>query len=223
VSDQEGFITRWSRRKREADQVAEKPVAADAPDAAASPPPAQDAAAAEAKPPDAPPVDLDTLPPIESITAGSDIRAFLAPGIPVQLTRAALRRAWVADPAIRDFVGLAENAWDFNAPGGVPGFGPSLPAQEVQRMLAEIMGDENSCPSVSASGSSEPSQKPGVSAAADNQPEPRAAPAAPDAPAAEQVTSVPADEAPSDAAVRDEAAQDPPTTLARLHGGALPR
>ena len=50
--------------------------------------------------------DLD-LEVIESITADTDIRAFLAPGVPVQLTRAALRRVWETDPAIRDFVGLA--------------------------------------------------------------------------------------------------------------------
>jgi hypothetical protein len=34
-----------------------------------------------------------------------------------------LRRAWLADPAIRDFIGLSENSCDFNAPDGVPGFG----------------------------------------------------------------------------------------------------
>jgi hypothetical protein len=54
------------------------------------------------------------LPPLESIAAESDIRCFLAPGVPAELTRAALRHAWVADPAIRDFVGLSENAWDFD-------------------------------------------------------------------------------------------------------------
>ena len=63
------------------------------------------------------------LPPIESITAATDIRAFLAPGVPEELTRAALRRVWVTDPTIRDFVGLAENQWDFTNPDGVPGFG----------------------------------------------------------------------------------------------------
>lgn len=30
----------------------------------------------------------------------------------------------LADPDIRNHVGLAENNWDFSAPGGVPGFGP---------------------------------------------------------------------------------------------------
>ena|SRR5437868_2471234 len=33
-------------------------------------------------------------------------------------------RAILADPAIRDFIGLSENAWDFTAPNGVPGFEP---------------------------------------------------------------------------------------------------
>ena len=71
---------------------------------------------------DPPAFDPATLPPIESITATSDIRAFLAPGVPEELTRAALRRVWVTDPMIRDFVGIAENQWDFTKPDSVPGF-----------------------------------------------------------------------------------------------------
>ena len=68
--------------------------------------------------------DPASLPPIESINALSDITAFLREGVPAELTRAALRRVWTADPAIRDFVGLAENAWDFTDPNAMPGFGP---------------------------------------------------------------------------------------------------
>jgi hypothetical protein len=68
--------------------------------------------------------DPASLPPIESISAETDIRAFLAPGVPPELARAALRRAWAADPKIRDFVGLADYDWDFNAPGSMAGFGP---------------------------------------------------------------------------------------------------
>jgi hypothetical protein len=41
---------------------------------------------------------------------------------PADLTRATLRRAWSADPAMRGFIGLSENSWDFNATDGVPGF-----------------------------------------------------------------------------------------------------
>jgi hypothetical protein len=79
------------------------------------------------------PTGAANLPPIGSIGAGSDIRPFLAPGVPAHLTRAALRRAWSTDPAIRDFIGLSENSWDFNAPDGVPGFG-SLTPQRLARM-----------------------------------------------------------------------------------------
>jgi hypothetical protein len=87
-----------------------------------------------------PAFDPASLPPIESIDAGTDVTAFLQPGVPANLTQAALRRAWVADPAIRDFVGPAENAWDFNAPGGVPGFEPLRAIDDVRRLAAQIGG-----------------------------------------------------------------------------------
>ena len=73
-------------------------------------------------------------PPIESIGPGSDIRPFLQPGVPQELTRAALRRAWVTDPAIRNFIGLSENSRDdLNSPSGASRLG-SLTAltDEVQ-------------------------------------------------------------------------------------------
>jgi len=34
------------------------------------------------------------------------------------------------DPAIQNYIGLSENSWDFNAPDGVPGFGPLNPKQQ---------------------------------------------------------------------------------------------
>ena len=82
-------------------------------------------------------MDISSLPPIDSIDAATDITAFLRKGIPSELGRAALRRAWVSDPAIRDFVGLAENAWDFNDPNAMPGFGPLDYSDE---QLAELVG-----------------------------------------------------------------------------------
>ncbi|MGV7216635.1 DUF3306 domain-containing protein [Bradyrhizobium sp. UFLA05-112] len=110
------FLVRWSRRKRETRANATSPTAATHDDVQSAPkPPAKDD---EAK------VDLSSLPSIDSITSATDIKAFLRKGIPQELARAALRRAWSADPAIRDFVGLAENAWDFNDPSAMPGFGP---------------------------------------------------------------------------------------------------
>jgi hypothetical protein len=90
--------------------------------------------------PQEPEFDPASLPPLEAIDAGTDVSAFLRPGVPAELTQAALRRAWVTDPAIRDFVGLAENSWDFNAPGGVPGFEPLRAIDDVQRLAAQVLG-----------------------------------------------------------------------------------
>lgn len=88
-----------------------------------------------------PTVDLSALPPIESITATTDIRAFLAPGVPEDLKRAALRRVWTVDPAIRDFVGIAENQWDFTMPNEIAGFGPLGEGVEVGKLVAKVLGD----------------------------------------------------------------------------------
>jgi hypothetical protein len=84
--------------------------------------------------------DWTKLPPVETITAESDIRAFLQAGVPPELTRAALRRAWAADPKIRDFVGLADYDWDFNTPGAIPGFGPLEMSDEVRRQVVQMIG-----------------------------------------------------------------------------------
>jgi len=89
------------------------------------------------------PVDATNLPPIESIGTGSNIRPFLASGVPADLMRAALRRAWSTDPAIREFSGLSENSWDFNAPGGVPGFG-SLTTDGPPQLLRRMTGEAES-------------------------------------------------------------------------------
>jgi hypothetical protein len=86
-----------------------------------------------------PPLEAMSLPAIESIDAESNIQAFLDARVPLDLTRAALRRAWSADPAIRDFVGLSENSWDFNAQGAMPGFGP-INKEEVGRLLTQLLG-----------------------------------------------------------------------------------
>ena len=89
------------------------------------------------------PFNATNLAPIESIGAGSDIRPFLTSGVPADLTRAALRRAWSTDPAIRDFIGLSENSWDFDGPEGVPGFGP-LTTEGPGRLLARQMEEADS-------------------------------------------------------------------------------
>jgi Protein of unknown function (DUF3306) len=134
--DPENFLSRWSRRKRDASHDLE---AAVAPPAGAAATEHGDAASSEVSPLDAPAAEPDSdspsLPAIADITADTDVSGFLRAGVPEELARAALRRAWSADPAIRDFVGLSENSWDFNAPDGMPGFGPIDPA-EVERLIS---------------------------------------------------------------------------------------
>ena len=72
------------------------------------------------------------------IDADTDISGFLAAGVPSDLTRAALRRAWTSDPKIRNFVGLADYDWDFNAAGSMAGFGPLEIAGEVSKVVSGI-------------------------------------------------------------------------------------
>ena len=142
MSDPENFLARWSRRKHAAaEPVEEKASAEKTPnekttDASAT----HDAAAPRSNAPSELPFDIAKLPPIESITAESDIRAFLAPGVPVELSRAALRRAWSADPKVRDFVGLADYDWDFNTPGAIAGFGPLEMTDELRRQVMQMVG-----------------------------------------------------------------------------------
>jgi hypothetical protein len=83
---------------------------------------------------------LASLPSIDAIAADTDVRRFLQSGVPAELTRAALRRAWTSDPAIRDFVGIAENQWDFNDPNAIPGFGPLPATENVSAVLTQALG-----------------------------------------------------------------------------------
>jgi hypothetical protein len=141
----EDFLTRWSRRKRnavETEQAKSAPGERDVVPESAVPENATPVEPVEAVEPATPPAfDLKSLPPIESITAATDIRPFLAPGVPVGIARAALRRAWSADPRIRDFVGLADYDWDYHTPGSAAGFGPLEMTDELRRMVARIVGD----------------------------------------------------------------------------------
>ena len=128
MSEQEEFIARWMRLKRKQDAEPQLKVAETQPaEVAQSLPPAPIGAesALEAS---------ALLPAVESITGESDIRLFLQSGVPAELVRAALRAAWATDPAIREFVGIAESQWDFNDPSAMPGFGP-LPAERSEQSV----------------------------------------------------------------------------------------
>src|SRR5580693_6215310 len=123
MSEQENPLSRWARLKQAAKAQEEIDAASPSSEAMAVP---------EA------PFDPASLPSIESIVGDTDIIAFLRKGVPADLTRAALRKAWASDPAIRDFIGVAENQWDFNDPNAIPGFGPLIPTESGVDVLAQI-------------------------------------------------------------------------------------
>jgi hypothetical protein len=256
MTDRENFLERWSRRKRAAEDTA-SPLQAPHPQqpSADESPPTQSAASAQREaaepqpsPPAAPEFDLTKLPSLDSITAVTDVRAFLAPGVPQHLTRAALRRAWVADPAIRDFVGLQDYDWDFVTPGAIPGF-DALPADfDVRKILSQVLGDVGELSEQAQRGNDESDQKGSDTAPPElhhptnveesSVPEPREdiaahqaadhgdAPATNDQHQAEPKliasTIVRRDDiaAPQHGAVEDKLKQSMPP---RKHGGALPR
>src|SRR5437016_5435392 len=142
MSEPENFVSRWSRLKRESEsrrkRQTELSKSAALSGGAVTPPADEDEPVETGT--HAPTFDPTSLPSIDSITAGSDIRIFLQSGVPAKLTEAALRRAWVSDPAIRDFIGIAENQWDFTNPATIPGFGPVQEAAASLSRLAQTAG-----------------------------------------------------------------------------------
>ena len=134
MSNDTDFLARWSRRKHHAatDKIRQSKSESTPDDIVSGTP------AALAQGENRLPFDPASLPTIESIGAESNISAFLEAGVPGDLARAALRRVWSSDPAIRDFVGLSENSWDFNTPGAMPGFGP-IDGEEVGRLLTRLL------------------------------------------------------------------------------------
>jgi hypothetical protein len=146
------FLSRWSGRKRRATAVVEAanargrsgPSTLDR-DATRHNDPGARNARSDVDPTGsacgqtAPVSDLRDLIPLEAIGAETDIRAFLAAGVPSELTRAALRRAWLSDPKIRNFVGLADYDWDFNTPGSMGGFGMLEASDEIEREPARLV------------------------------------------------------------------------------------
>jgi hypothetical protein len=128
-NENETFLERWSKRKAEARTGAKSDEGQEQAEASKSPP---DAELEE--------IALEDLPPIESIDASTDLTHWLRKRVPEAWRQAALKRVWASDPAISQFIGLAENSWDWNAPDGVPGFGPLSPAANVAQLLEQVIG-----------------------------------------------------------------------------------
>jgi hypothetical protein len=205
----ENSLSRWSRLKREA--VSKGQMGADQDDT-----PARSAGPANKQPEaelEEGLVDSEDLPPIDAITVDTDIRAFLKSRVPAELTRAALRRAWISDPAIRDFIGIAENQWDFNDPTAIPGFGPLHGTDDILALLGQALGQ----PAELATAIAElpMTVEPQVPAEIVGE---IGAPDQPDIPGASNATAA------ERAAIEPDAEQESDASpKRRSHGGALPR
>ncbi|WP_213737287.1 DUF3306 domain-containing protein [Bradyrhizobium sp. dw_411] len=217
----ENFVSRWARLKRASGIEPEADPDGIQLDSAASvvaetPPPRQEGEVVDD------PFDPASLPSIATITGDTDIRGFLQSRVPAALTRAALRQAWASDPAIRDFIGIAENQWDFNDPTAMPGFGPMLETDNLPKLLARAMGDrdkfadmipeipapvENGPPSAAHLEISTPDQRMSERLSA-----------------ADEMSSLPDDSDENTATRDDGVAEEAGSSRShRSHGGALPR
>ena len=140
MSAHENFVSRWSRLKHQSESLrkrqTELPERA-APSSTAVTDSANEDETAGTETRATPIFDPTDLPSLDSITAGTDISRFLRSGVPAELTVAALRRAWVSDPVIRDFIGIAENQWDFTNPTTIPGFGPLHETGDKLNLIAQ--------------------------------------------------------------------------------------
>jgi hypothetical protein len=133
--DNKSFLARWSQRKHEAKRPDRDAPTAN-PDLPSGPAAESDAAQE---------FDLSSLPNLEDLTETTDITGFLRKGVPEHLRNAALRKSWVLDPAIRNYVNPAlDYAYDWNTPGGVPGSSEIGAAMDVARLVSQIMGSGES-------------------------------------------------------------------------------
>lgn len=213
MSEQEknqDFLSRWSQRKRDVAAAEER---------AGKSEPLPAAKADETKATSAPAFDVSSLPSIESIGANTDIRAFLQPGVPAELRAAALRRAWTADPAIRDFVGLQEYDFVFSSPETF-GMGELAADTDVMRLLADVFGKQSAPEEAKPVTQASKDTQMHVRIAENEQPAQDSSPgedADHEAPAAAAVESI------DQNAAQQQSKSEAGATKPRRHGSALPR
>jgi hypothetical protein len=222
----ENFVSRWARLKSASDTEPKTELVGNGPqpEAVASAGPETPSVHRQDEVIDEP-FDPASLPSIETITVDTDIRGFLQSRVPAALTRAALRQAWASDPAIRDFIGIAENQWDFNDPTAMPGFGPMRETDNAPALLARALGGgdkladmipeipalkENALPAVTDREPAPPDQS--LQQTSGRQP------------VADEICDLP-DDSDERTAIRNDrvAEEDESSRSHRSHGSALPR
>ncbi len=157
--------------------------------------------------------------------------------MPADLTRAALRRAWTADPAIRDFIEIAENQYDFATGSDLPGFGAlDASADDIRQMVANVFGDGPKVPDEQqavASSVAETPAKAGISESDGPPVEPAATEDIAAAPQDQQLPKATQDAAEEDIVQRNKVSiamqqsntevEYHPAPARRPHGRALPQ
>lgn len=134
--EDEGFLSRWSRRKR---ALAEPEVAPVEP-----PRPVELPAEAQAQPVESQPAEPEMVEPpsLDLIDKDFNVAHWLKQNVPESWKLAAMRRAWESDPAIAGFENPARDyALDWNTPGGAPGYGPLTESDDVAAMVRDIFGE----------------------------------------------------------------------------------
>jgi hypothetical protein len=78
------------------------------------------------------------LPSLDDILPGSDMSVFFQKHVPEALRAAALRKLWITDPDIKDFIEMADYQWDFTKPDSIPGWSSTVEGVDMKAMLEKI-------------------------------------------------------------------------------------
>lgn len=134
--EDEGFLSRWSRRKRTLDEPETVPVDPPRPAELPAETEAQQVEAQAAEP------EMVEPPSLDLIDKDFNVAHWLKQNVPESWKLAAMRRAWESDPAIAGFENPARDyALDWNTPGGAPGYGPLTESDDVAAMVRGIFGE----------------------------------------------------------------------------------
>jgi len=144
-SDEQGFLSRWARRKDEARRAPAVPEPDTRPQQAGTQP---EAAGDHLEPP-------VELPDVDSLTLESDFTLFLRSGVPEQLRRRALHKLWRLDPVFANLDGLNDYDEDYGllhklgSRGGVRTayrIGEGMPSVELRKALREAVAEDDTKP-----------------------------------------------------------------------------
>ena len=140
MNEEDGFLSRWSRRKAQVrDGIA--PVELDTPVPVIAEPPAQPSAVIPAAPPEAlvaPEAALPTMDDVSRLTRTSDFSAYLAHGVDENVKRAAMKKLF-SDPRYNVMDGLDVYIDDYTKTTPIP---PALLRKMAQATALKLFDDE---------------------------------------------------------------------------------